>query len=156
MSLLQKKMVLFNKGGSGPVAELNDMPASRLSNVLSGGSLPLCAYRMHSNGQGQTSTGSTAAALIYTQFGDDWLISGLNSEFECEYIQTATSGAAGTLFGVLAAFGTLTSSRGITWQKDTNSVGTAIWQGTVEIREIAVPANTTGALVIQMTSQVAF
>lgn len=140
---------------SGAVAELNNLPASLVSSIFPTSHLPGCSYRMHSNGQGQTATGSTSAALIYAQFGDDWLINGLNSEFECEYIQTGISGAAGTLFGAaLNVFSILSTTRVITWQKDTALNGSAVWNGTVEIREIAVPANTTGAQAMQMTSSV--
>ncbi len=142
---------------TGALAELDNMPASLFSSVAPGGNLPLCSYRMHSNGQGQTATGDTGAALIYSQFGDDWLINGLNSEFECEWVQTGTSGAAGTLFGAaLNVFSVLSTTRVQTWQKDTNTNGSAVWQGTVEIREIAVPANTTGAQSMTMTSAVSF
>jgi len=133
-----------------PTVELNDIITPLISGVISGGNLPQASYRMNSNGQGQTAIGDSGAALVYAQFGNDWLISGLNSLFECEFVQTGVSGAAGTLSGsALNVFQILSVSRTIVWEKDTNLSGSALWNGTIEIREIATPLNTTGPVVVQ-------
>jgi len=138
------------------VIELDDIVTPLISGIpFGGGFLPRCSYRMDSSGEGQTATGDSGAALVYAQFGNDWLISGLNSLFECEFIETSVSGDAGTLTGsALNVFQVLSASRTIVWEKDTSLSGSAFWNGTIEIREIATPLNTTGPVVVQTEATV--
>jgi len=141
--------------GGAAVAELNDLPTPLIAGVpFGGGLLPRGSYNINSNGEGQSRVGSDMAPGVFAQFGDDWLISGLNTQFEVEFIQTSTSGDAGTLTGTLNTFLTTTLERIITWQKDAAASGSAFWNGTIEIREIADPANTTGAVVVQIEATV--
>ena len=142
-------------GGGVLVFELNDLDTTLLSIVSpDGGDRPVLVYEMKSNGQATKGEGDTGSAVTLVQMGNDYLISGNASDLEVEYVETSTSGAAGTLVGTLGSFNALSGNRTINWSKDTNSVGTAVWNGTIEIREIATPANTTGALAVTMTGEV--
>lgn len=144
---------LQDYGSGTALAELDNTFPSIPSAVLAGGPRPIASYRMNNDGKSEQASGDTSALLVYQQMGNDWLISGLNCQFECEWIQTSTSGAAATLIVLgtsLSTFTPLSTTQTLTWSKDTNSFGVSVWNGTVEIREIANPGNTTGQVSIQL------
>lgn len=128
------------------VIELNNMPASVYSGIFAGGPYyPLSSLRINSNGDGETAAGSTAAFLIYSQFGDDWLISGgPASAFEVKAETVSVLGSHYTLFGTVSSWLPLTSQRSWTIERSTFNAGFNNWVLDVEVRQISNPANTTG------------
>jgi hypothetical protein len=141
----------YQTGGS-PVAELNDLPSFIFSELIDGTFFrPIGAVRLLGTGIGETATGSTEALLNFNQFGDDWLISGLNSQFETEWIEVSRSGSAATLFGTtLGGFTSNFANQSQAWEKDSTSIGQANINLTIETREIANPGNTTGPQPIEI------
>lgn len=128
------------------VPSLDAMPDTILETYPTPGSERPIAGLKFDDLEGQSGGGDTLTSIItWFQFGTDWLPDGgTASDFEVYVTDVSESGAAGTKAGdVLDSWLTL-GTREFRWTKDTNSVGTAIWNAKVEIREIAVPANTTG------------
>ena len=128
------------------VIELDNMPATITGNAAPFGPFrALASLQINSNGNGETAVGSTASVLVYSSFGNDWLVSGgPASDFEVRVDQVSLTGG-GTIFGTLGVFQPLTSTRTFTLRKTTDGLGIAIWTINVEIRQISDPSNTTGA-----------
>lgn len=117
---------------------------SKTINISVGANRPIVSLRLKTDGMLQVALGNTGASLIYNDIGADYLDGGTDgASYEAKVTLGTPSGAAGTMTGsATGAFQSLSTERTWTWTKDTTSIGTASQPITLEVREVAVPANT--------------
>ena len=153
-----------NTGGSpivgSPLPSVGTISLASLPATKDGASVayglyyPLAAVRIESTGEGKSAAGSTAAILVYTQFGSDWLLSGgPASSFEVFVTDMGITGSNAITWGTTGAWLPITSTRSYTLERFTVAPGTCTWTLGIEIREIANPGNTTGSHVIVLSAE---
>ena len=145
----------FLAGMTGSAIVISIGNLSVTSDVPSGGDLPISSIRLKTDGQLQTAEGDSGSPLSYSNVSGSFLskiLTGAASEYEAKLTETSTSGAAGTITGTLASFQDLASQTTWSWQKDTNSLGTATWNGTLEIRHKTVTSYTETVTVTLVSS----
>ncbi len=117
---------------------------SKTSLITLGANRPIVSLRLKTDGTLQVALGHTGTALTYNDIGVDYLDGGADgASYEAKVTLGTPTGAAGSMTGsTTGAFQALSVQRTWSWTKDSTSVGTATQPITVEVREVAAPANT--------------
>ena len=109
--------------------------------------VPIVGIRVSQLGAIRIGLGSSKAGLAYSRTGEDFLIGGEDaSAYEIKITNNAETGFAGTVStspSGVGSFLALTEDREWEWRRDSSSgIGQAIFDFTIEIREIADNSNT--------------
>ena len=117
---------------------------SKISNISAGANRPIVSLRLKTDGTLQVALGHTGASLVYNDIGSDYLVGGTDgASYEAKVTLGTPTGAAGTMTGsTTGAFQALSTQRTWSWTKDSTSSGSANQPITLEVREVATPANT--------------
>lgn len=104
-------------------------------------------------GQVLDAGGNTSAALIFSQIGNDWLISGDPTDYELYVSTVSTTGSGININGTLNTWLPFASHH-LFWLSKTSGVGPGTWTISAEIRQITDPTITTGPVTYTLRVEV--